>query len=143
MSSINKTLFDRLGGQQTLEKVHKIFYDKLYIHPWLGSFFNSTPQDILEKQQSTFMTQLMGGPKIYAGKTPKNAHQHMFISEEIFELRHEILSESIKEAGVTDALREEWLAADMVLKRALVKGSIGECTKSFRSQEIMSYAKPA
>jgi len=38
MSSIDKTLFDRLGGQRTLEKVHTIFYDKLYIHPWLGKF---------------------------------------------------------------------------------------------------------
>lgn len=143
MASIDKSLFDRLGGQQTLQKVHKIFYDKLYIHPWLQHFFNNTPQDILESQQSTFMTQLMGGPKIYAGKTPKNAHQHMFISEEIFDLRHAILSKSIKEAGISDDLRQEWLNADMMLKRSLTKASVSECSRSYKTQELMNYPKPA
>ena len=30
---------DDLGGKKTLQKVHKIFYNKLYAHPWLKSFF--------------------------------------------------------------------------------------------------------
>lgn len=143
MPTVDKTLFTRLGGIETLKKVHKIFYDELYTHTWLKTFFKDHPQEILEQQQTTFMTQLMGGPKIYAGKTPKNAHQHMFITDEIFELRHQILSESIRRAGIDDALRKEWLFADQMLKRSLVKENPGECKRSFPTQEIIQAVKPA
>ena len=137
--SIDKTLYDRLGGKHAFIKVHKIFYDKAYAHPWLSKYFTDKPQEILESQQTDFMVQLMGGPKAYAGKTPKSAHQHMMISEELFELRSQLLSESIKEAGIHDKLRAEWLAADATLKRALVKSSEKECTQSYPNQPILNF----
>lgn len=139
--SIDKTLFDRLGGKPTFDKVHKIFYDKAYAHPWLSQYFTDKPQEVLENQQTDFMVQLMGGPKGYAGKTPKSAHMHMVISEELFDLRADMLSESIKEAGVRDDLREEWLVADGTLKRALVKSSESECSQSYPNQPILNFSK--
>ena len=125
--AIDKTLFSRLGGKPTMTKVHKIFYDKAYAHPWLSQYFTDKPQELLEDQQTDFMMQIMGGPKAYAGKTPKSAHQNMVITEELFELRAKMLSDSIREAGVTDALREEWLSVDSTVKRALVKTSEDQC----------------
>lgn len=139
--SIDKTLYDRLGGKQVFIKVHKIFYDKAYAHPWLSKYFTDKPQEILENQQTDFMVQIMGGPIAYAGKTPKSAHQHMVISEELFELRSQLLSDSIKEAGIHDELREEWLAADATLKRALVKSSEEECIRSYPNQPILNFTK--
>ena len=138
---IDKTLFDRLGGKQAFIKVHKIFYDKAYAHPWLSKYFTDKPQEILESQQTDFMVQLMGGPKAYAGKTPKSAHRHMMISEELFELRSQLLSDSIKEAGIHDKLRTEWLVADATLKRALVKSSEKECTQSYPNQPILNFTR--
>jgi len=137
--SIDKTLFDRLGGLRTFEVVHKIFYDKAYAHPWLSLYFTDKPQEVLESQQTDFMVQLMGGAKRYAGKTPKSAHQHMMISEELFDLRSEMLSDSIREAGISDDLREEWLAADGALKKALVKTSVEECSQSYPNQPILNF----
>ena len=141
--AIDKTLFDRIGGLATLQKVHKIFYDKLFVHPWLRQFFVEHPQEIFEKQQTDFMSGLMGGPKCYAGKTPKMAHQNLFITDELFDLRNSILSDSIKEAGIADDLREEWLAADRTLKQALVKTSVDECKKMYESQVIYAIPRPA
>ena len=137
--AIDKTLFDRLGGLGTFEHVHKIFYDKAYAHPWLSQYFTDKPQEVLERQQTDFMVQLMGGPKRYAGKTPKSAHKHMMISEELFDLRAEMLSDSIREAGISDNLREEWLAADGALKKALVKSSVDECSQSYPNQPILNF----
>lgn len=141
--AIDKTLFDRIGGMDTLKKVHKIFYDKLFAHRWLRQFFVEHPQEIFENQQTTFMSGLMGGPKVYAGKTPKMAHQHILITDEMFELRSEILSQSIKEAGLSDDLREEWLEADRTLKQAIVKTSVSECRKMFDTQPIYDIPKPS
>lgn len=137
--AIDKTLFDRLGGTATLVKVHKIFYDKVYAHNWLRKFFTDKPQQLLEEQQTTFMQQLMGGPRAYSGKSPKSAHQHMLITEELFEVRAKLLSDSIKQAGIENSLREEWLAADAALKKALVKESISECTKAYPTQPILDF----
>ncbi len=139
--AIDKTLYDRLGGKTTFIKVHKIFYDKAYAHQWLRKYFTDKPQEVLENQQTDFMVQLMGGPKAYGGKSPKSAHQHMFITSELFELRSEMLSESIKEAGIRDDLRIEWLDADRTFKRALEKKSVSECTQSYPNQPILDFPR--
>ena len=138
---IDKTLYDRLGGKPTFVKVHKIFYDKVFTHPWLSKFFTDKPQVVLENQQTDFMVQIMGGPKAYAGKSPKLAHQHMVITDELFELRSEILSASIKEAGIRNDLRKEWLDTDRGLKRALVKTSEAQCSVSYPNQPILNFPK--
>ncbi|MCK4743873.1 MAG: group 1 truncated hemoglobin [Sulfuriflexus sp.] len=139
--AIDKTLFSRLGGKPTMMKVHKIFYDKAYAHPWLSQYFTDKPQEVLESQQTDFMTQLMGGPKIYGGKAPKWAHQHMVISDELFELRAVMLSDSIKEVGIADDLRVEWLDADAALKRSLVK-PLESCSRSYPNQPILNFRRP-
>ncbi|MFV2059710.1 MAG: group 1 truncated hemoglobin [Gammaproteobacteria bacterium] len=139
--AIDKTLFKRLGGKATFIKVHKIFYDKAYDDPWLSKYFTDKPQELLENQQTDFMIQLMGGPKSYGGKTPKSAHQHMVISETLFDLRAELLSDSIKEAGITDDLRHEWLAADATFKKALLKSNETQCIKAYPTQAILNFSK--
>lgn len=139
--AIDKTLYDRLGGKPTFVKVHKIFYDKAYADPWLRKFFTDKPQVVLENQQTDFMIQLMGGPKAYGGKSPKSAHQHMVITDELFELRARLLSESIKEAGIRDDLRNEWLDADRTFKRALEKKSEADCTQAYPNQPILNFPR--
>lgn len=139
---IDSTLFDRIGGLDALRKVHKTFYDKMFAHPWFKQFFVDHPQEIFENQQTTFMAGLMGGPKIYAGKTPKMAHQNILITDELFELRSEILSQSIKAAGIADDIRLEWLDADRTLKRAIVKTSVDQCRTMFDGQRIFDIRKP-
>jgi hemoglobin len=139
--AIDKTLYDRLGGKSTFVKVHKIFYDKAYADPWFSKFFTDKPQEVLENQQTDFMVQLMGGPKAYGGKSPKSAHQHMVISDELFELRSQMLSDSIKEYGLSDALREEWLDADRTFKRALMKASEAECIQAYPNQPILNFSR--
>lgn len=139
--SIDKTLYDRLGGQATLERVHKTFYNLAFAHPWLSKYFTDKPQWVLEEQQTSFMTYLMGGPNLYVGRTPKMAHQHMVISEELFEVRQQLLSDAIKRENISDALRDEWIAADGALKKALVKKSADECIRTYPTQEILDFKK--
>lgn len=139
--AIDKTLYDQLGGKETFDKVHKIFYDKAYADPWLRQFFTDKPQEHLENQQTDFMIQLMGGPKRYAGKSPKDAHKHIMITDELFEYRSQMLSESIREAGINDELREQWLNADTTFQRALVKKSVDECSRAYPTQPILDFPK--
>lgn len=141
-SCIADTLFDELGGKPCLDRVHKIFYNKLLAHPWLKGFFQDNEQWHLEIQQTEFMQRLFGGPNIYKGRMPRYAHQHMFITEEAFMKRHEILEQSLIEANVSPEHRERWLRYDMGLKLALVKKTQDECTGRYRDEPIVVVRKP-
>ena len=137
-----ESLFVAIGGKATLEKVHKIFYDKIYEHPWISKFFEGIDQTMIENQQTDFMSMAMGGPQVYAGKFPIPAHKHMNISDELFELRSEMLKASIKEAGVPEALAEKWLKIDSSFKKGIVKKNYQECEKRFNTDEILDFPDP-
>ena len=84
----------------------------------------------------------VGGPKMYCGKFPVPAHKHMYITEELFDLRHQMLKESISEAGLSDEIRDKWLKIDNSFKDALVKKSIHDCQKRFATDEILAFEDP-
>ena len=119
-----QTLFDAVGGLETLKKVHKIFYDKIYTHYWLKLFFSGHDQQSIENRQTAFMAEKMGGSVEYFGKQPFMAHRHMYITRKLYDIRHELLKESLCEAGVADPLSERWLKIDYAFIRQIVKPSI-------------------
>jgi hemoglobin len=137
-----RSLFERYGGRPTLEKVHRIFYEKLFQHQWLGPFFKDVNQQHIENQQTDFMSQLTGGPKVYSGRMPQHAHMHIFISEELFLTRASLLEESLIEAGVAEQERREWLRVDAAFKKVMVKQSPAECKQRYSDEPIFVIAKP-
>jgi truncated hemoglobin YjbI len=141
-SSKGQPLFHRLGGRSVIDRAHKIFYDKLFAHPLLKDFFDGIDQKIIEGQQSDFFSQLTGGPKIYSGRMPLDAHMHIFISEEQFELRHSLLASSLQEAGIAENECFEWLKIDKAFKATVVKKSIDDCRKRYYTDKIIAVQAP-
>ena len=134
--------FEELGGRECLERVHTIFYDKLFAHPWLGKFFEGKKRWLLEEQQTEFLIGVFGGPRIYGGRGPLEAHKHMFVTEEIFAIRHEILKVSLDQAKVPEDLQERWLKADNSMRRAVVKETPDQCRGRYNNEAIMVIPKP-
>ncbi len=121
---MKQSLFDEVGGLPTLQRVHKIFYDKIYFHPWLGKFFEGHNQTAIENRQTTFMAEKMGGNVEYKGKDLVSAHRAMYITDELFDLRTDLLRESLTEAGIQNDLSERWIKIDNAFRRKIVKESI-------------------
>lgn len=140
---MKKTYFDELGGKPCLERVHQILYDKLFTHPWLKDFFQGRPRWFQESQQTDFMTGLFGGPKCYGGRLPDGAHQHLFITEEIFLLRHNLLRDALNEADVPEHLQDRWLRADWSMRHMVVKKSVDQCKGRYNSEAVIVVDKPA
>ena len=92
--SARQSLFGQLGGIETLNRVHKRFYDKIYVHPWLTHFFEGHEQAAIELRQTQFMAEKFGADIRYPGMALELAHRRMFISEELLTLRRELLRES-------------------------------------------------
>lgn len=140
--SEKRTLYARLGGRPVLERVHRIFYDKVFAHPWMGQFFRGVDQRHVERQLSDLMSQGMGGPRVFKGTYPAPAHQHMLIPRELFLLGLELKAEALREAGVPEELAEEWLAIDRSFEHALVKDSVDQCEKRREDDEILCFPPP-
>lgn len=120
---MKQSLFDAIGGLPTLEKVHRIFYDKVYAHPWLGQFFTGHDQRAIELRQTQFMAEKFGGPILYPGKELELAHRRMYITPELFELRQRLLRESLEEADVPEKLIVRWLRIDRAFMDRIVNNS--------------------
>lgn len=131
MSELKQSLYDAVGGLPTLQKAHKIFYDKIYAHEWLKQFFDGFNQQIIEDKQTSFMGEKMGGPR-YLGKPIKQVHENMYISTELFELRHALLRESLEEAGVEPELMERWLRIDNAFMKSVHKTSMESFYRDYK-----------
>lgn len=141
-SSRGESLFARFGGRSTLDKVHKIFYDKIYADPWLSLYFAEVNQSIIEAQQTDFFAQLSGGPKMYSGRMPLDAHMHILAGNELFNHRHKLLADSLIEAEVPERERLEWLRIDAAFRKVVVKESVSECVKRYNTDKILDFPKP-
>ena len=85
----------------------------------------------------------MGAPITYYGKQPQMAHRHMYITNELYDIRHQLLKESLEEAGVLAELAKRWLKIDYAFIRQIVKPSIASFYQTtFRYEKRIIIPKP-
>ena len=137
-----KALFEQMGGRQSLIRINKIFYDKVYKHPWMKLYFENVPQQHIEDQQVDFMQKVLGGENLYVGKAPPAAHMHIFVNDELFEARQQLLREAFEEASASAELAEKWMAMDYSFKKIIVKSSPEQCQGRFKTDPILNFPKP-
>lgn len=147
MSAVHKKLeklqvFEEAGGQAAIEKVTDVFYDKIYADPWLSQFFGQIPRTHIQSQQNDFMKMALGGPSNYQGKTPPSAHQHIYITEEMFDARQAHLKSAFRECNTSEKMVEMWLAIEEAFRGRLVKESVSGCVMRYSTEGILSYSKP-
>lgn len=60
-----QTMYEMMGGAQTIRRLVNAFYSKVRAHPNLGPLF---PEDIapVREKQYMFLTQFFGGPPLYS-----------------------------------------------------------------------------
>ncbi|WP_254411296.1 globin domain-containing protein [Dyadobacter diqingensis] len=59
------SLYDRIGGEETLRILTDRFYDQVFEHELIARLFKSDKDEIKEKQR-LFLTQFLGGPALYS-----------------------------------------------------------------------------
>lgn len=135
-------LIDAVGGRDAILRVHKIFYDKIYAHPWLKGFFVGVDRKHQENQLTDFTVGLFGGPRQYSGRLPNKAHPHLLVTDEVFDIRHDLLGQAIEEAGIDQDLAAIWLERDELFRKVIVKTSISECHGRYKNEPIVAPARP-
>ncbi len=140
---LSDNFFEQVGGFSGVRRVHALLYGKLFAHPWLKGFFAHTEREHVEAQQTKFWASLMGGPSTYGGRSPRDAHVHLFLPAEVFAIRHKLLADALVEAGVAPELREKWLALDAGFERAVTNKSPDECHGRYRQEAVIIVPRPA
>ncbi len=125
-----------------IHKVNTLFYEKVFEDEWLRLIFHDVDQEHISNQQTDFIVGAFGGPKRYCGRSPKDAHPHLFIQEDMWELRESYLVEAFKETDLPKELQEKWLAIDNAFKKAILKHSVSECFGRYKTEEIINIPNP-
>ena len=127
----NQALYD------LVRSVNKEFYELVYQDPWFKRIFRNIDQQIIESQQTDFIVGALGGPKNYSGRTPQDAHPHIFIDEDIWQYREFLLVQAFDKVKAPTWLRDKWLKIDNAFKMSMMKGSLTDCTKRYTMDEII------
>ena len=135
-------LLSKIGGEAIVYKVHQNFYDIMFNEPWLETFFLGKSKEALIKKQTQFMVAAFNGPNHYTGDTPAFVHMHLFITDEMADLRERILKSSILAAGLPESIAEKWLSVDHSFRAAIIKKSIDECVLKCQGQIPITAKKP-
>ncbi|MCH1627080.1 globin [Fredinandcohnia quinoae] len=62
-----QSLYEQIGGAETIEKLVNTFYPKVYADPDLIPLFEGDIEEIKRKQRM-FLTQFLGGPTLYSNE---------------------------------------------------------------------------
>ena len=75
MVTENISLYERVGGEEGIDRLVNIFYSKVLADKNLVDFFSNTSIERLKKMQKEFFSVALGGPIEYSDMDLSRAHQ--------------------------------------------------------------------
>lgn len=111
------TIYEAIGGLETIEKIVDAFYKRVAEHPLLIPIF---PEDLTETahKQKLFLTQFFGGPRLYEAERGHPMLRRRHLPFPITPSRRDAWLECM-EAALVEAGVEEPYRAVMFEKMAL------------------------
>lgn len=123
-SYAQESLYKRLGGYDAIAAVTDDFIGRLATDKTLSRFFVATSDDTKHKIRQHIVDQLCnvtGGPCLYIGRTMKDAHHGMKISENDWSITVKLLIESLNKFKVPQKEQNEFLAIVSSVKKDIVE----------------------
>ena len=105
-----KSLYERLGGKDVVERAVDRFYDLVLRDNRIKHFFDHVDTKRLRDKQRDFLSYACGGPVTYDSDQLREAHKHLELNEEHFTAVVEDLGATLEELGIAKHLVEEVVA---------------------------------
>jgi hemoglobin len=99
---VEQTLFTKLGGQETIQKVVDAFYEKVLADETVSSFFTNTDMEQQRRHQALFIGYALGSGVEFTGRSMAKAHEGMNLQPRHFEAIVRHLTSTLKEFGVSE-----------------------------------------
>ncbi|KAK9764116.1 hypothetical protein K7432_008656 [Basidiobolus ranarum] len=104
MSVVEKTLYETLGGDETIAKVVDVFYGKYVLNDErIKHFFVGIDMEKQRMMQSKFLAFAFGGPA-FNGKKMNIAHRHLKLTDDHFDAVIDDLGKALRDFDVSDEI---------------------------------------
>ncbi|MDP3892229.1 group 1 truncated hemoglobin [Nocardioides sp.] len=94
--------YDEIGGAGSVKAVVAVLYQRVLGDPDLIDYFREVDLDRLKAHQRAFLTQALGGPDLFAGRSMAEAHAGLDITDASFDALLEHLLITLHDLGVPD-----------------------------------------
>ncbi|MEO9894057.1 group 1 truncated hemoglobin [Aurantibacter sp.] len=111
-----ESLYERLGGMDTVNSAVDIFYAKVLADESINHFFDNKNMKKQIAKQKAFLSYAFGCPMNYTGKTLRKAHKKMELNESHFEAVAGHLIYSLEELNVPGDLIDEVVTITLSVK---------------------------
>lgn len=105
----SKTLYEAIGGEETVRAIVEAFYPRVQVDPELGPLF---PEDIrpVQEKQFQFLTQFFGGPALYTEQyghpMMRARHLPIPITPRLAEVWLSCMTQALEDIGMDELLRK-------------------------------------
>ncbi|KPC69301.1 group I truncated hemoglobin [Laceyella sacchari] len=97
------TLYEKLGGEETIAKVVDYFYELVLADDTVNHFFENTDMEKQRRHQTKFISFALGGPNQYSGRSMAKAHEGMNLQPEHFDAIVKHLHDALAHFGVAES----------------------------------------
>lgn len=99
---MSQTLFDKYGGDATVDALVTKFYEGVLANDTIKHFFENTDMAKLKNHQKAFVALALGSPNPYTGRNMKEAHAGMGLTDDHFDAVVDELTEAMDSLGVSE-----------------------------------------
>ncbi|KAF4673878.1 hypothetical protein FOL46_006286 [Perkinsus olseni] len=119
-----KTLYERIGGDLTLETAVEMAYGRALQDPRTRAYFEKNQRKMasIRQKMHQFLSGLMGGPVLYDEENVKPAHYHMNITDYHFDAVVEHFQNAVEELGVHPNAVLDAVTAFRTVRREITTG---------------------
>jgi hemoglobin len=127
--SQEKSLYDRLGGAYNIAAVVDDFIERLLVNevlnanPAIKEARERVPKAGLKYRVTALVSQVAGGPEKYAGRSMKEAHAHLHITEAEWQAMVAEFKKSLDKFKVPAPEQKELIAIVESTKKDIVVGA--------------------
>jgi hemoglobin len=98
-----QSLYEKYGGFAGISRIVLDFYDKVLDSDEIGDYFDDVDMKRLVDHQTKFIAYVTGGPADYSESRLQQAHAHLRISNDDFEVMKKLLTETLQRHKFSDA----------------------------------------
>jgi hemoglobin len=117
------TIYEAIGGQPAILAAVDLFYHRLLADAHLAPYFANVPIARLKGHQAMFLAYALHGPARYRGRSMREAHAGLNITDADFDRVAEHLAQTLSSLGVTVEQVEAVLATIGPLRAEIVAGT--------------------
>jgi hemoglobin len=127
MSTVNDSLFLRLGGEAKLREIVNAFIDRVFEDRMIGFFFRNADRARIKEMEYQLAAEFLGADVKYTGKPLGAAHANHPIMGGHFARRRQIFKETLEQFAVAEEIKSALLNHTDALRPLITPESGSDC----------------